>query len=197
MQRRLMIRVPAFRPGVVPILAISAILLLPACEARTPLSPTSAAIDGSTLVASQSSQRCVNVSAEGVAQLGIVTLPNGTTGFGAIWLPITLDGLSGQMASVVTGEEVSGSAQQGARHLTLEHAFQMANGDYFLTNDRAVCAPAGPNPATCHVNDALTIVEGTGIFANANGSIRNHGTIDFAQGSLTFTLRGRVCGDGL
>ena len=79
----------------------------------------------------------------------------------------------------------------------LQHAFQTPAGDYFLTQDRAVCAPAGPNPATCRVNDVLTIVGGTGIFANANGSLRNHGVIDFAQGTLDFSIRGRVCGDGL
>ena len=42
-----------------------------------------------------------------------------------------------------------------------------------------------------------TIVEGTGIFSNANGSLRNHGTVDFAQNSLEFSIRGRLCGDGI
>ena len=64
------------------------------------------------------------------------------------------------MASVVVSQEMSG--QGGALHLTLEHAFRLATGHYFLTHDRAVCAPAGPSPATCRVNDVLTIAEGTG-----------------------------------
>jgi hypothetical protein len=40
-------------------------------------------------------------------------------------------------------------------------------------------------------------VSGTGIFANAEGSLRNHGIIDLATFSLSFSIRGRVCGDGL
>ena len=147
------------------------------------------------LAVSQSQQRCINVVADGVAALGIVTLPNGTVGFGATWFPVTLGGLSGEMASVVVHQETSG--QHGALHLTLEHAFRIAGGDYFITHDRAVCGPAGANPTTCQVNDVLDITGGTGIFTNANGSLRNHAVVDFANGTLDFSTRGRVCGDGL
>ena len=164
------------------------------CESQALRSPTAPAV-GSALAASQSSERCVNVSAAGIASLGLVTLPNGTSGFGGTWFPVTLGGLRGEMASVVVSQKPSGEG--GALHLTLEHAFRLPSGQYFLTHDRAVCAPAGPNPATCQVNDVLTIVEGTGVFTNANGSLRNHGVIDFAAGTLDFSIRGRVCGDGL
>jgi hypothetical protein len=173
-------------------------IALSACSSTdTPTRPTATAIPLTALAASQSSESCINVFAEGTASLGVVTLPNGTTGFGGSWVPVTLGGISGEMASVVLTQERSGSGQQGALHLMLQHAFQTQGGDYFLTEDRAVCAPAGTNPVTCRVNDALTIVGGTGIFSNANGSLRNHGTIDFAQGTLDFSIRGRVCGDGL
>ena len=169
------------------------------CDSSAPRSPAAPGGVGPTLTASQSSERCANVSAEGTASLGLVTLPNGTSGFGGTWFPVTLGGLSGEMASVVVSQEISGQGggQGGAVHLSLEHAFRLPTGHYFLTHDRAVCAPAGPNPATCHVNDVLTIVEGTGVFTNANGSLRNHGVIDFAASSLDFSIRGRVCGDGL
>ena len=82
--------------------------------------------------------------------------------------------------------------------MTLIHTFVSDDGQSsFTTADRAVCAPAGSNPAVCRVNDVLTIVSGTGVFANANGSLRNHGIIDLTSFSLTISLRGRVCGDGL
>jgi hypothetical protein len=170
--------------------------MVAACESRpAPLSPTPLGSAGATLAAGQSQERCVNAFAEGTASLGLVTLPNGTFGFGGLWFPITLGGLNGEMASVVTHQETAGA--DGATHLTLEHAFRTADGDYFMTRDRAVCAPAGNNPATCRVNDVLTIVDGTGIFTNAHGSLRNHGVIDFVQGTLEFSIRGRVCGDGV
>lgn len=167
-----------------------------ACQSPSSLvGPTS--VGGSALAgsASQSGDRCMNVFAQGTAPLGFVALPNGTAGFGGMWFPVSLGPVNGEMASVVVGQETSG--QQGAQHLTLEHAFRTLTGDYFITRDRAVCAPAGTNPATCRVNDVLVITEGTGIFTNANGSLRNHGVVDFGAGTLDFSMRGRVCGDGL
>lgn len=177
---------------------VAAPVLLSACSGpEAPLGPAAIVPPGGSAASSQPADRCVNVSAEGTAALGLVTLPNGTTGFGGVWFPLTLGGIAGEMASVVVGQEVSGGGQQGALHLSLEHAFRTPGGDYLITKDRAVCAPAGTNPARCHVNDVLTIVEGTGIFSNANGSLRNHGTVDFAQNSLEFSIRGRLCGDGI
>jgi hypothetical protein len=47
------------------------------------------------------------------------------------------------------------------------------------------------------VNDVLSLVSGTGVFAGAGGSLRHHGVIDLNTYSLSISLRGRVCGDGL
>jgi hypothetical protein len=145
-------------------------VLLPACgSVETPLAPTSIAApvpsDTATLGSNQSADRCVNVSAEGTAALGVVTLPNGTTGFGGVWFPLTLGGIRGEMASVVVNQQLTGSNGQGAVHLALQHAFQTPTGDYLISDDRAVCAPADNDPLTCRVNDVLTIVGGTGIFS--------------------------------
>ena len=187
------------RPFVRFALVVGAVTVAAACEqvSPTPAAPAALASGAAQASAARSSERCVNVEADGGAALGFVVLPDGTAGFGGTWTPITLGGIEGEMASVVTGQTVSGSNQQGAAHLTLKHSFRTATGDYFMTEDRAVCAPAGPNPATCRVNDALTIVSGTGVFANANGSLSNHGVISFAAGTLEFSVRGRICGDGL
>lgn len=147
---------------------------------------------------SRAADRCVNVAAEGTATLGFpITLPNGTTGAGANWLPFAVGGIQGELASVVVSQAASGANGQGALHLELEHAFRTPAGDYFITRDRAVCAPSAGGPAVCRVNDVLTIVGGTGVFAGANGSLRNHGVIDFAAGTLVYAIRGRVCADGL
>ena len=112
---------------------------------------------------------------------------------------MTFGNVPGLLSSIVTSFDASGSAGQGAQHLTLMHTFvstDLMRPGSFTTQDRAVCAPAGSGPAVCRVNDVLTIVSGTGMFANAAGSLRNHGVIDFSTFSLTFSIRGRVCGDG-
>lgn len=178
--------------------AAAAICITAGCEggARAPVAPASVQSDAA-VVTGQPASRCVNVSADGTAPLGFAVLPDGTAGFGADWSAVTLGGIEGEMASAVISQEASGSRGQGAVHLILKHAFRTSLGDYFITEDKAVCAPAGPNPATCRVNDVLTLVSGTGIFSNASGSLRNHGTLDFFAGTLDFSLRGRICGDGL
>lgn len=146
--------------------------------------------------AARSSASCQNVLVEGVADLGFIEIAPGVFTLGAIPMDVTIAGAQGLLGSVVTGLKTSGSREQGAQHLTLIHTFTSVAGN-FTTTDRAVCAPAGKDAATCRVNDALTVVDGTGVFANAAGSLHNHGTINLGTMSLAVSLRGRVCGDGL
>ena len=145
------------------------------------------------LSASLPAARCINVSAEGSGPLSAVP-------FGLAPAPIVFGDIPGLLSSVVTGLETSGANGQGAQHLTLQHTFVSTDPSRpgsFQTEDRAVCAPAGPDPNVCRVNDVLHVVSGTGIFADASGFLRNHGTIDLNTFSLTFSIRGRVCADGL
>ena len=148
------------------------------------------------LNAARSSATCQNVLVEAEAALGFIPIPGGGFTLGAIPFNATIAGVPGLLGSVVTGLETSGSKGQGAQHLTLIHTFTSPVGN-FTTTDRAVCAPAGKDVNTCRVNDALTVATGTGVFANAAGSLHNHGTINFTTMSLSVSLRGRVCGDGL
>jgi hypothetical protein len=146
----------------------------------------------------QSAAHCANFhhTAEAVP-LGFVCLPAplNVCGFGATPTALTIGNISGQMSSVVTSQTNSGN---GALHFTLIHYFEADGGQgAFWTEDKAVCTPAGNNPTTCVVHDVLKIVGGTGVFANANGQMRNHGTIDFANLTVGVDLRGRVCGDGM
>ena len=172
-----------------------AVLLL-ACTADTAPTASTAPADLAAARA-QPAGSCRNVEFEGQAALGFVVLPNGVAGLGGTWTPTVLGGIAGETASVLVGEEISGGEGQGARHWTLVHSFRTLDGDWFVTEDRAVCAPAGRDPTTCRVNDVMTIVGGTGIFADATGKLRNHGTIDFVNGTLEISMRGRVCGEGL
>jgi len=152
------------------------------------------------LSAGQSAGRCQNAYVETSGPLAIVEPAPGVFTLGFLPGAVTLGNVPGMLSSYVTSLEASGSTGQGAQHITLQHTFvstDPARPGTFITSDRAVCAPAGKDPAVCHVNDVLTIISGTGIFANATGSLRSHGTIDLATFTLTFSLRGRVCGDGL
>ena len=156
--------------------------------AGAPTAP-SGALSSST--AAQPAERCANVSIEGTAPLGVFD-----GALGAVPTPVTIAGISGMLGSVITSTSTSGSADQGAQHVTLRHEFTSPAGT-FTTDDRAVCAPAGQDPRVCRVNDVMQIVAGTGVFVNAAGQLVNHGTIDLNTFTLSYSARGRVCGDGL
>jgi hypothetical protein len=152
------------------------------------------------LSAPQPASDCQNVFVEGGGPLAIIEIAPGVFTLGFPPTAVTFGNVPGMLSSYVTSLAASGSTGQGAQHITLQHTFvstDLARPGTFITSDQAVCAPAGKDPASCRVNDVLTIVSGTGVFANAEGSLRNHGIIDLATFSLTFSTRGRVCGDGL
>ena len=172
-------------------------LALSGCADATPVAlDETLAADRAAASAARSAGRCENVVVEGTAPLGVVEVAPGVFTLGALPTPATLAGVSGMLGSVVTGLQASGAKGQGAQHITLVHTFTSAQGS-FTTTDRAVCAPAGKDAGTCRVNDVLSVVSGTGVFANAGGSLRNHGVIDLNAFSLSISLRGRLCGDGL
>ena len=158
-------------------------------SASVPTTPSSA--PGLSVSAPRPAERCANVAVEGVAPLGVF---NGA--LGAAPTTVTIAGVTGSLGSVVTSLATSGQSGQGAQHITLRHDFVSAAGS-FSTEDKAVCAPAGGDPNVCRVNDVMQVASGTGVFANATGQLVNHGVIDLNAFTLTYSTRGRVCGDGL
>ena len=158
------------------------------------------------LSAAEPASHCQNVFFEGSGPLELFQIAPGVYTIVFPAKPAVLGDVPGLLGSIVTSLQASGSNGQGAQHVTLQHTFistDPARPGSFTTRDQAVCAPAGSNPAVCRVNDVLTIVSGTETFANAQGSLRNHGIIDLTNltpttpGNLTISLRGRICGDGL
>lgn len=133
--------------------------------------------------------------------------------FGAILFPITIGDYKGFMASIGTGLVQAGN---GALQLSLIHYFVTEDGNHsFWTEDQAVCAPAGNNPATCQVNDVLDITGGCGDFEGISGKLHSHGTITFdggaelcsifylgggqdyvPTGTINFDFHGRICVPG-
>jgi hypothetical protein len=177
-------------------------LTLAACSADTTAPDAASAAPDVSLSAARPASSCDNVLAYASGALGIWA-HEGFAGFGLTPSPITLGGEAGLMGSFVLGETISGSKGQGAHHIVLSHVFWADDGEsWFRTEDRASCAPSDNNPATCQVNDALTIVDGAGIYEGAAGQLHNHGLITFTSsappaGTLDLRIRGRVCGDAV
>jgi hypothetical protein len=174
-------------------------LLLAGCDgADSPI----AVLDDGALADSRSAEYCVNVHVETSGDLGL-WMHGGAVVFGLMPGPVVLGGIPGTMGSFVHGETISGIKGQGAHHIVLSHVFTSDDGlGSFITQDKAACAPGDNNPATCIVNDHMTIASGDGRFTNARGLLQNHGLITFTSaappaGTLDLSVRGRVCGDGL
>ncbi|HLT46538.1 MAG TPA: hypothetical protein VK002_04860 [Rubricoccaceae bacterium] len=152
--------------------------------------------------------RCMNVRHAGLAQLGApVLIPvDPYAGSGALPTPTQLGPYDGLLSSILTDEVQMGN---GAIKYRLVHYFEDGAGNAFWTDDHAVCSPVGNDPATCLVNDRLTVVGGTGDFGNAEGFLHNRGLITLTEpvydpdtgittfGTLEIDLHGRICGDGL
>lgn len=186
-------------------LRLGALLLLPflltACDSADPSAETVSASPADARPA----DHCVNVNGMAAFDLGfpvVLPPPLDITGGGALPTWVDLGPIEGTLSSVLTDP---GDGGPGAQHWTLVHYFVDDDGDAFWTEDRAVCTPVGNDPALCRVNDVMTVVGGTGKFANASGRLLNHGLATITDptfstspyGSLTGRLHGRLCGDGL
>jgi hypothetical protein len=147
-------------------------------------------------VSTARAEGCGNVASQGVAQLGLVEVAPNVFTLGGLPTPVVIAGVPGLMSSIVTGQRET----HGALHYTLVHTFvstDPARPGGFSTSDRAVAAPAGRDPNIAIINDVLTVVSGTGVFANPDGFIINHALLNLSNFTLTFSMRGRICGDGL
>ena len=82
--------------------------------------------------------------------------------------------------------------EDGTLHATTSHTFGFADGSSFTTLDRAVLSPTD-TPGVYRLNTKATISGGTGIYANACGSLNIHGTINLFSGEVDWRFTGRVC----
>jgi hypothetical protein len=136
------------------------------------------------------------VELEGTVHVAAIEVAPGVFTLGVLPTPAVIAGVPGLLGSIVTGQR----ATDGAIHYTLVHTFvstDPARPGGFTTADRAVSAPAGTDPNLGIINDVLTVVSGTGVFANAQGFMVNHALLDLNNFTLEVSIRGRVCGAGL
>jgi hypothetical protein len=80
----------------------------------------------------------------------------------------------------------------GAYHVVLRHRYATAGGEVHTT-DEGVLTPI--DPPLFQFNNRLTVVGGTGAFANATGTINAHGSV-ILGGAIELRYHGRVCGIG-
>ncbi len=167
-------------------------------QLATALALASVAMAGA--INSAQAEGCEKVFAEGVAQVGFIEVAPGIYTLGGLPTPVVMGGVSGLLSSITTSGRTTGADGQGAQHFTLRHTFvstDPARPGSFTTEDRAVLAPAGTDPNVGHINDVMEIVSGTGVFANADGFLKNTATINLNNMTLTYSVRGRVCADRL
>lgn len=205
------------------VLPLAAVALIPAAcspdSTSSPLAPEATPV----AAAARSADRCVNVDLELTASLGLWMFQGQVVG-GGVPAPVTLGGIDGWLASFLENPGAPPQGRSGTTRWELTHVFFTsppgavdisggggffvpavdlgAQADWFLTDDRAVCADAGGGPFVCRVNDQMPLVDGAGMFAGAEGFLHNHGTITILDpntgaGVGDFHVRGRVCGDGV
>jgi hypothetical protein len=138
---------------------------------------------------------CVNVVAE-----GSVPLVNVSGSVGTAPIAATFGSIRGKLSSIVTFSGASAAAAETPRSVTLTHTFASADParvGTFTMKGRAVCEQSSNGAAVCRADQLLEIFAGTGVFAQATGSLRDVGAIDFTAFHFTFSIRGRLCGDRL
>ncbi len=151
------------------------------------------------------SEPCIDVSGPASTDLGfpvVIPDPVNVSGAGALPSWVDLGTIQGTLSSVLTD---AGEGGPGTQYWELMHYFVDKKGNAFWTEDKAVCEPIGGNQTGCKLEDEMTIVGGTGLFANATGTLYNSGSATITDptfqttpfGSVTGYITGRICADGL
>jgi hypothetical protein len=79
----------------------------------------------------------------------------------------------------------------GALVFDLTHIYSLSTGDTFTVADHVVAGPI--NPPVYRINNRAEITGGTGLYQDAFGFIRDHGTVDLAARVVSVDYQGRIC----
>lgn len=72
------------------------------------------------------------------------------------------------------------------------HTFVFGNGSSFTTFDNAVLSPTD-TPGVYNLNTRAEIIQGTGDYDGASGSLSIHGTINLFSGEVVWRFTGQLC----
>jgi hypothetical protein len=128
---------------------------------------------------------------------------NPVCGFGSSVLNLATGESSGQVTLFVRGEELLADlsvtdvvmvfSDEGVMHATALSTLDFGDGNTLTTEDKIVAEPAGPGLFT--VNEALTIISGTGAYEGARGRLSVHGQMQFVsetEAVVTYEVRGVI-----
>lgn len=179
--------------GLIPV-TVAALLAMGCADTTAPTEPLGAG----ALASMRAGLVCIAVDAAGTNPIGIIPAGyEGAGGLGGIPGPFTVGTITGTLHSYLTsGLTPVGAEAQGTAHITLRHIFTSPAGS-FHTDDRAVCSPTPGAPGACRLSDQMTVAGGDGVFEGAAGKLHNRGFLDFNTFTLTYELKGKVCGAGL
>ena len=83
------------------------------------------------------------------------------------------------------------SRGDGALVFDLTHTYMTDSGDTFTASDHVVAGPI--NPPIYRINNRASITGGTGLYEDAFGFTRDHGTLDLGTGVVSVDYEGRIC----
>lgn len=99
-------------------------------------------------------------------------------------------GLAGATRAVLTGQA---AGENGTVKLTLAHDFVTDNRGSLRTTDTAIWIPIQGREGVFHMVTEYRIEGGTGVFADATGTLINDGIADTTTGLVTLRYEGEVC----
>lgn len=125
--------------------------------------------------------RCINVSGTIAANLTSATQAQGT--------------VTGDLAGSVTASFTATPQNDGSIALALQHIFVTERGDSLTTHDTGLLVPVPGATGVYRMTVQYTITGGTGRFAGAAGTLRNHGeaVLNSTPPQLTLRYSGQVC----
>ena len=111
------------------------------------------------------------------------------SGYGLSVLDLSTGQSSGNVTLFVRGEELLADlsvtdvvmvfSDEGVMHATALSTLDFGGGSTLTTEDKIVAEPSGPISFT--VNEALTIISGTGAYEGASGKLSVHGQMQFVE----------------
>lgn len=103
--------------------------------------------------------------------------------------------VTGTLAGATQATILSQNPQaDGSIKFDVTHDFVTHDRSSIKTNDIVIWTPIPDSEDVYRMETTYTIVSGTGRFAQAHGTFRNHGEVVANEGLVTLSYSGKICG---